>query len=333
MKRFDYPALNSASRQSLSKAPQSPRHTVLLHSGATLLLALVLSLIAFLLDRQIGESGGLGGTDRRILLTTVQTVLRFLYIALLPFWSIGYTFYSLQLSQQEPARNDSLWAGFRLFNPVLRLNFLSCILIGGVLFFGYQTGYFLFCTTPQALPLLKVAAQMAETSDPNALLALEPAFTAALNEVLLPLLCFVVPVCLLFAAPIFYRFRLAGLYLMEYPEEGALRALLCSANLMRGNYLAMIRLDLYYWWYHGLRLLFLLIGCSGFIVPLTGISLPLPADVLQLLCTTVYVLGSLAIAWWHKPGVNLAYTHAYLILQDPPREECGSVPIRQPWNY
>ena len=333
MKQFDYTALKSDSRHSLSTAPQDPRHTVLIHAGTTLLLMLLLSLIAFLLDRQIGASGGLGGTDRRILLSTAQTVLRFLYIALLPFWAIGYRFYTLQLSQQEPARNDSLLAGFRLFNPVLRLNFLSFILVGGVLFFGYQTGYFLFCTTPQALPLLKIAAQMAEAADTNAFLALEPAFTAALKEVLLPLLCFVVPVCLLFAAPIFYRFRLAGLCLMDYPKEGALRALLCSAKLMRGNYLAMIRLDLHYWWYHSLRLLFLLIGCSGLVAPLSGIPLPLPADVLQLLCVTVYAFGTLAIAWWRKPEVSLVYTHAYLILQDPPREESQSAPLRQPWDY
>ena len=332
MKRFDYSALKQAAQEDLSHASGDTGRTVLIHTGISVAAVILLAVLDYFLNQQIGNTGGLSGLDRRALLSTVQTVLRFLYAALLPFWTIGYTFFTLQLSRHESAASSSLLEGFRRFSAVLRLQFLKMILIGGVLFFGIQAGYFLFCATPFAAPLLEVAEKAVEAGGSMDILMLEEDMYNALMQVKVPLLCTMIFVGLIFGIPIFYRFRLSDLHLMEYPEDGAFRALAGSTQLMRGNYFAMIRLDLHFWWYHGLNLLVLLTGCAGIIVSVAEIPLPIPTDVVPVISAALFALLSLAIAWWKKNPVRLAYVHAYEILQDPP-EEPEPLPGKQPWTY
>lgn len=332
MKRFDYPALKQAAQEDLSRASGDPGRPVLIHTGISASAVLILAVVDYVLNRQIGTTGGLSGMDQRALLSTVQTVLRFLYTTLLPFWTIGYIFFALQLSLRESADFDSLLEGFRRFGAVLRLQLLKTFLMGGVLFFGIQAGYFLFCTTPFAAPLMEVAQKIVESGGTVDFFLLEEDMYNALMQVRVPLLCTVALVGLLFSIPIFYRFRLADLYLMEYPEDGAFRALAGSTRLMRGSYLAMIRLDLHYWWYHGLNLLIALVGSAGTLVMLLEIPLPIPSDIVPVIGSALFALFSVALAWWKKNPVTLAYVHAYEVLQDPP-EEPEPEPGNQPWTY
>ena len=332
MKRFDYPALKQAAQEDLAHASGDIGRTVLIHTGASVAAVFLLAVLDYFLNQQIGNTGGLSGLDRRALLSTVQTVLRFLYVALLPFWVVGYTFFTLRLSQRKTADPSSLLEGFRRFYAVLRLQLLKVFLIGGVLFFGTQVGYFLFCFTPWAAPLLEVAQTIVESGENVDILALEEDIYNALTQVQVPLLFTMLSAGLLFGAPIYYRFRFADLYLMEYPEEGALRALAGSTRLMRGNYRAMFRLDLHFWWYHSLNLLILLLGCAGMITSFLEIPLPISSDIVSMIGTALFALSSLAVAWWKKNLVRLAYVHAYEILQDPP-EEPEPIPGNQPWTY
>ena len=101
---------------------------------------------------------------------------------------------------------------------------------------------------------------------------------------------------------------------------------------MRGSYGAMLRLDLHFWWYHGLHLLVLLLGSAGIFIPFAGIQLPIPSDVVPVITAALFALFSLALAWWKKNPVRLAYVHAYEILQDPPAEP-EPEPGNQPWTY
>ena len=332
MKRFDHSALKQAAREDLSQASADAGRTVLIHTGASAAAIVLLAVLDYFLNRQIGTTGGLSGLDRRALLSTVQTVLRFLYVTLLPFWLIGYTFFTLRLSQRNNAGPASLLEGFRRFNTVLRLLFLKSFLIGGVLFFGIQVGYFLFCFTPWAAPLLEVAQTILESGESVDILLLEEDMFNALMEVKVPLLITTLLTALVFGAPIFYRFRLSDLHLLEYPEEGAFQALAASTRLMRGSYGAMLRLDLHFWWYHGLHLLVLLLGSAGIFIPFAGIQLPIPSDVVPVITATLFALFSLALAWWKKNPVRVAYVHAYEILQDPPAEP-EPEPGNQPWTY
>jgi uncharacterized membrane protein len=332
MKRFDHNALKQETAACLSQATYPPKRLVLLHTGVTLLLSLILAALDLLLSRQIGATGGLGGMDRRALLTTVQSALRFTQAAVLPFWSMGYVHVTLQISREEPVSPPDLLEGFRQFGPVLRLTFLETTLFLAMGFFGSQIGSLLFLMTPWAQPmldaLLPILSAGGELPDTNAMiLAMEHLPVSSL----IPFWCVVAGVCLAVALPIFYRFRLARMHLMDYPKRGALRALFYSARHMKGNYLAMLRLDLHFWWYHVLSLLAAALFYADTLAELMGLRLPWPEEVSYLLAFLLYATATLLLHLWRRNEVHLTYVNAYHLLDDPPKED--PQPSKVPWNY
>ncbi|MBQ4551821.1 MAG: hypothetical protein IJA59_02615 [Clostridia bacterium] len=58
MALFDRRAVKAAAGDSLAKAQKDPKRPILIHTGATLLLAIVLTVIDYLLDRVEGRYNG-----------------------------------------------------------------------------------------------------------------------------------------------------------------------------------------------------------------------------------------------------------------------------------
>ena len=332
MKRFDHTDLKQQTAVCLSQATFSPKRLVLLHTGATLLLSLVMAALDLLLSQQIGSTGGLGGVDRRAVLTTVQSALRLARAAVLPFWAMGYVHLTLQISQEEPIGPGDLLEGFRRFGPVLRLTMLELTLLLGVGFFGSQFGGLLFYLTPWAQPmldaLLPTLAAGGETTDLSTMLLVLEQLPTSVQA----LYCaFIIGTSLLFAIPVFYRFRLARLHLMDYPKRGAMRALMYSAKHMKGNYLAMFRLDLHFWWYHGLSLLTAGLAYGDTIARALGVSLPWSEEAGYFIFFLLYAGATLLLHAWRRNEVKLTYVNAYHLLDDPPAEEPR--PTKVPWTY
>ena len=332
MKRFDYPSLRRATSNSLLKAEYDHKRLVLIHSGAHLLLTVLIAAIVFLLDRRIDGTGGLGGLGQRSVLTTTKTILQLVQLFVLLFWAMGYLSTTLEFSRDEDPDPDSLLAGFRTWGPIIRLTAAMSILFGGLLFIAIEAGTFVFMLTPWAAPLVQVSAEYFATVEALDLQALEALLTPVLEQLQFPISCTCGLVFLALAVPAFYRFRLAPMCLMDHPGKGAFASLAQSAKLMRGNYGAMIRLDLHFWWYHGLYLLIFLVGNYGADAA-EYFSLPVPADTAQLILTLVCAVCMLALFWWRKNEVSVAYAHAFDILHAPPKETPRPAPKNQPWNY
>ena len=75
MDPHDRRALKSAARESLAAAPYDPRKLILLHTGVTIAVSLIGTILNFVLSKQIENTGGLGGMGLRSMLSTVQSVL------------------------------------------------------------------------------------------------------------------------------------------------------------------------------------------------------------------------------------------------------------------
>ena len=101
MELFDRRAAKEAAGHSLSNASGDPKRLVLIHTGAALLLAIALTVIDYLLEQKIGTTGGLSGIGTRSILTTAQSILRYVQILVLPIWNCGYLFACLQISRQK----------------------------------------------------------------------------------------------------------------------------------------------------------------------------------------------------------------------------------------
>ena len=306
MELFDRRAAKEAAGHSLSNASDDPRRLVLIHTGASLLLAIVLTVIDYLLEQKIGTTGGLSGIGTRSILTTAQSILRYVQILVLPVWNCGYLYTCLQLSRQEQVSEHSLLAGFHRFGPVFRLTLLQAAIYMVVAFVCVYAGASVFVMTPWARPLMEALQPMLESGEVT-----EAALMAAMETVYLPLILICAVIFLLACLPIYYMLRLAEFCIMDGQRKGAFAAILESLRLTRGSRMALLKLDFSFWWFYALDLLVSLLCYGDLLLNAFGINLPWSTDAGYFIFLFVYAIGQLALYTWKKNDVFVTYAHVY----------------------
>ena len=307
--------LQSTAKRSLERS-NHPGRIILIHTGVVLLVSLLLTALDYWLDLQIGTTGGLSGMDARSIWVTIQSVLRLTQVILLPFWQIGYTFYTLKVAQNQPAGVSDLWEGLRRFGPVLRLKVLMAGMGLLLTLVSAYVGSFLFTLTPWATPMMQKMEALMSTSTLDQTALIE-AVTAMIEESVVPIMI-IFSLCFLAGAIfLFFRFRLAEHWLMAHPEGGALAALHNSKKLMQGNWKAMFKVDLRFWWFYILELLISALCYGDVILDSFGIELTMDAFGSYLICFSLYMWAHMALYWWKKNEVAVTYAHAYLTLCPP----------------
>ena len=172
MTSFDIRRMQVQGRIALDNASYPPRKLMMVHSGVAIGVSLVLSLLSYLLDMGIAQTGGLGGIGTRTILETVQSMMMAANMFLLPFWSIGYLRVALHWTRQEYADVRTLLSGFRNLGPVLRLLILEGLVLGLVGIVGGYAGAAVFLLTPGAQPLYALVQELTEAgiTDPYAMM-------------------------------------------------------------------------------------------------------------------------------------------------------------------
>lgn len=328
----DRRALKSEAGQALSTASCNPRKIVLLYAGAAGVMMLLLSAFSLLLQQQIAQTGGLSGLGARTALSTVQTVLQYVGTVVLPFWNMGYLFVVLAISRGQSAAPSTLLEGFRKFGPVLRFWLLENLIFLGLAIVCFYPSMMLYLMTPLAAPLVSALEPLvpdaAMATDPTALLE-DPAVASAM----MPMLVVFLIVYLLVAAPLFYRFRMAEFALVDNPKAGAIAAFRSSFRMMRGNRLALFRLDLSFWWFYALEALTAALCYGDSILAALGVSLPLSGDWAYFLFYALGLAAQTALYFWAKNQVTVTYAKAYDALGHNPIPRPAPVPKNQPWSY
>ena len=313
--------LHTSAGASLKQAT-NPGRVILIHTGAMLLLSLLLTVADFLLNQQISATGGLGGMGLRSILTTVRSVLRLAQLIILPFWQMGYIYYTLNVARGQKAGLPDLLEGFRRWAPILRLKVLMLgmgILLG---FLCTQATSILFMFTPWAAPVMtKIEALMASGNVTEEMLA--ESILAMSQDIMIPVLV-IFGLCFLAGfLYLFFRFRLAELWLMANPDGGAFAALRNSSKLMRGNYKAMFKIDLHFWWFYLLELLVTVLCYGDTILHAFGIQMTADAFGSYMAFFVLYIWAQMSLYWWKRNEVAVTYAHAYLELcpQEEPAAE------------
>jgi len=309
----DRRALKGAAADALSNASCNPRKLVLIHAGASLALSLLLLVLHYILEEQIGSTGGLGGMNNRAMLTTAQWVLQLGQLIAVPFWQIGWLFVTLRIARRERTGVSDLLEGFRRFLPFLRLTLLK-----GALFFGLgilcsYIASTIFAMTPWSEPLMEIVMKYSSFEDAA---AMEAELEAIIDKVVLPLLIIFGVSFLVLAVPFFYRFRMAEYVLLDSEKPRALAALGESRYMMRGNAISLLTLDLSFWWFYALELVTVVVAYLDMILPLFGVELPVSATVLYFGTAILSTVCQLALYWWRKPQVDVTYAQAYLALSE-----------------
>ena len=326
MELFDRRAVKEAARKSLVNASRDPKRLILIHTGATLLLAIVLTVIDYLLEQKIGTTGGLGGIGTRSVLTTVQSVLRYVQILVLPIWNCGYLYACLHISRQKCADERSLLEGFHRFGPIFRLTLLQALIYGIVGCVCAYASSAVFVMTPWAQPLMDALQPMIESGEVT-----EAALLAAMETVYVPLILIFAAIFLALCLPIYYQLRLANFCIMDGQRKGALAAILESRRLTKGSRMALLKLDLSFWWFYLLDLLVSLLCYGDMILTAFGVNLPWSADASYFIFLAVYAVGQLLLYAWKKNEVFVTYAHVYNTLQPTALDTPAPQPKQLPW--
>lgn len=310
-------SLHNCARRSLEQT-HKPGRVILIHTGIVLLVSLLWTVADFLLDQQIGTTGGLSGMGTRSILTTIQSVLRLLQLVILPFWEIGYLYYALQVARGQSPDLPDLLEGFRRFAPILGL---KALMLGISVLLAIVCSYassFIFMMTPWAAPLMQeMEALMATNPDEAALMEF---FTSMIAEITVPVMI-IFGLCFLAGGLfLFFRFRLAEYWLLAHPDGGALAALRNSKQLMQNRWKDMFRVDLHFWWFYLLELLVTVLCYGDSIMKTFGLEMTADAFSHYLIFFCLYIWAQMSLYWRKRNEVCVTYAHAYLELCPDPVE-------------
>lgn len=318
MDLLDRRGLKNAAGDALAQAPRNPKRIILIHTAVSLVIMLLVAVLDYVLSGQIENTGGLSGLGTRSVLTTVQSILQMVQMAVLPFWEIGYLYAAMKMAVKEPAEPGTLLEGFRRFGPLFRIMLLKGLIF---LVLGFVCTYVatqIFVMTPLSTPMLEAMAPV--LNDPTLMEsaageeALMQVVDQALDDAMLPLLIITgILLCLVYI-PISYRLRLVNYSVLENPREGALVAFRRSFRLMRGNCLEMFLLDLSFWWYYLLQILINLVCYGDLILSLAGVSLPWSGELSFFLFYILALAGQFVLYFLARNKVEVTYVTAYHVL-------------------
>lgn len=313
----------TAAKQSLSGASRAGR-AILIHTGAVLLFSLLLTAADYFLDQQISNTGGLSGMGTRSILVTIQYTLRILQVIILSFWQIGYAYYTLQIAHGQSSDLSDLFQGFRTWGSVVLLKFFQTAMLVILALASIYAGNLLFLLSPwSGSAMLEIETLLTDQSIDNA--ALIEAVNAILKDYQIPImifsgLCFVAG-----AVFLFFQYRLSDLWLMDHPGSSAIAALRNSRKAMRGNYKAMFRIDLSFWWFYVLEILITVLCYGDVIMDAIGLEMTTDAFTHYLVFFSLYVWAQMALYWWKRNEVSVTYAHAYMALCPKEKEEPAKV--------
>ena len=322
--------------QRLDTASYNPRKLVLIHSGAALGFAFVLTALNFAISQGVGNTGGLSGMGMRAILETIRTLLQYASMILQPFWQIGFLAAAVAIARNQRFGVPTLLQGFRRFASVLGLLFAEGF---GAIIIAFTCAYIssgIFMVTPYAQPFMDAIAPALEEASllSGGQVYLDETVLAAAMETMTPMLLIFAAVYLLVLIPISYRVRLAEFILMDQPHCSGLRALFTSFRLMRRNCLRLLRLDLQFWWFYVLQTLALVIGYGDVLLPALGVALPIHTDLAFFLFYILHLAIQLALHVWMKAKMQTSYALFYdSLLASIPQPKPQPQPKNLPWDY
>ncbi len=296
--------LKAEAARALSRASYDPKKLILVHTGASVALGLILALLDYLLEQQIGGTGGLSGVGTRSILETAQAVLTLAQLLAAIFWQIGYVYVALKISRGEEIGIGDLFQGFRQFGPVLRLRLMITLSYVGLSLVSAYVASMIFMFTPWSNVVMEAYE-----------LGTEEAMMAAMESVTLPLMGVMCLVMLVLMVPYYYRLRQAEFVLMENPRIGAMMAIRTSREMMRGRRMELFKLDLSFWWFYALEMLTTVVAYGDVLLGMLGVDLPWSSTASYYIFLALCYVCTLVLYWWRGNELQVTYARAYEALK------------------
>lgn len=286
---------------------------VLTYAGIITGMAVLVTLLQYLLDVQIGKTGGLGSMGTRSVLSTVKTVLPALEMVVSTCLSIGYLSTILRIARGQYASTKGLRLGFDRFWVLLRKTLLEGLIYLGAALAAMYLSLFFYMITPLSNGLMAVLTPVLSGSsvlDPYSILNDAALYDQIVGAMTPYFILFLVIFCLV-SIPLMFYYRMADFVLIDHPEKGAFAILRESRRMMRRNCLNLFRVDLSLWWYYLAMLLITLVSYGDMILPLLGVTLPLSGDGAYYLFFGLCQILQFGLCVWLRNRVETTYALAY----------------------
>ena len=283
-------AMKTFAAERLSGAPQEKK-IVLIYSSIVMGLALLSTLVHFVLGLQIDQMGGLSQIGTRTILSTVQSMLPLLQSLVVMCLELGYVAAMLRVARGQYASPNTLRLGFDRFWTLLRCLVILGLIYGGLVISALYAASMFFIMSPWGQPFMeRMASVTAGTSLLNPQVTLDDAMMMELIPTMLPMFLMAAIATALLLIPVSYRYRMVDYIIIDKPGKGAMYALRESRKMMRGNCLKLVKLDLSFWWYYLAMFMISFVANMDQWLPLVGITLPISPEVAYFGFYAVYLV-------------------------------------------
>ena len=307
---MDKKALLRQAQTAAKEASCPPGKLFLIQVAIALGASLLVTLMNFLLSRQVDTAQGLTGMQTRAMLGTVQSGLSYVLMFAVPVWEIGAVYAAMQICRGQDAGVKSLLQGFRQFWQMLRLILLEAVVYGVAAVACTYVGMIIYISLPMADALTPYITQMGTSAQIEALIA-DEAFMHTLLSAAGGLLVIVGILLAAVCIYVSYTLRLMRYAALDDWKLGACRALKLSAKWTKGCKMELFKLDLHFWAYYTLRVFTVLLAFTPEFLHFAGIRLPMDAQLAFWLFYAAYVAGQLTLGAFLRPKLELTFAGAY----------------------
>ena len=280
-------------------------------------LSIISTVLSVVLSDRISGTGGLGNIGLRSILSTGQSVLPLINMAVTACLSLGYHTAILCFIRGFDASTGTLSSGFRHIGPVLRTLLIQGLIYAGAGSLALYLSASIFVASPFSEDFLALMEPyLSSMTVMSAGLSVDEATLMAAAETMIPMVWILLIVGPLLILPMIYRFRMTTFCLADDPRLGAIHALFKSRRLMRRNCFSLLRLDLDLWWYYAAQLAIMVVCYGDVLLPLVGIELPWSGMFSYYLFLILSLVMQMALYYFGMNRVYTVYAVAYDALQE-----------------
>lgn len=311
------------------------RRLAMIHTGAIVAVGLAMTLLQLMLSESMGKASGLSGLGTVSLLQTAQTVLQWANTLLVPFWNLGFLYVAMQWARNSSAVDRDLLTGFHRIGPCIGLLLNRLLITFGVVFLCTTLCSTAYLMTPAGQQLQEQMLSMGTMDYYSYMDSLSQQELTAMMNAMMPVLIICGLVSFGVLIPLVYRLRLAEYVILDHKEARALPAMMVSASLLRRRCWQFFKLDLRFWWYHGLQVLCVLVCYSDGLLSALGVPLPVGEDAAFMVTYVVYLAMLFGVEVCFRPLVETAYADAYDALKEmgpAPKKNAPAKPQKMPWD-
>ena len=315
-------AIHKTTGDILAANSPTPYRIALWYTAVISVMSILSAVLDGILSDRIAGTGGLGNIGLRSVLSTAQTLFPIVQLIVTACLSLGFHQAILGITRGTGASPRTLLEGFRNFLPVLLANLFQTLLYISQAILSLYAASSVFMMLPVSASFYEVMEPLMDSASMmSSGLVVDDATLAAATQTLKPLLWIWLGIFLLLFLPTYFGLRFTQFCIADNPRRGALAAMTKSRRMLRGNRIALLKLDISMWWFYALQFLISVILYGDSLLPLVGIWLPWSETFSYYFFFVLAMVAQVIAYYFLMSRVYVAYALAYEGLQPTPPPE------------